>query len=303
MNSMPNAFRGPLSMILATGSYLVNDTMMKLATSGLPTYEVLFLRGAAATLWGIPLLLLLGYGRQIPLLFDRRGLQRNVFELAAIPCYVGALANMQIAGSTAPGQTTPPPTPGGASFFSGGRDGGGCACPCPIRAGDWHDGLSGRRSVDGDQFDRECQGFAGKRMIGVEAHRVVGKSRDDERHLASVAARRGQAHAEPEFKLRRKLCTRNILHKPGIMLSIGFRGRDRERLAVADPHADHRVLEAGNDGCGADREFDGGALPARVENGAVAQCAGVMHLHGIAAGCCHLCAFLRVNAACRRADV
>ena len=79
---MPNAFRGPLSMILATGSYLVNDTMMKLATSGLPTYEVLFLRGAAATLWGIPLLLLLGYGRQIPLLFDRRVLQRNVFELA-----------------------------------------------------------------------------------------------------------------------------------------------------------------------------------------------------------------------------
>ncbi len=121
---MPNAFRGPLSMILATGSYLVNDTMMKLATSGLPTYEVLFLRGAAATLWGIPLLLLLGYGRQIPLLFDRRVLQRNVFELAAILCYVVALANMQIADSTALGQITPLLILVGASFLYGERIGG-----------------------------------------------------------------------------------------------------------------------------------------------------------------------------------
>ncbi|ODT15436.1 MAG: hypothetical protein ABS57_13120 [Mesorhizobium sp. SCN 65-12] len=124
MNSMPNAFRGPLSMILATGSYLVNDTMMKLATSGLPTYEVLFLRGAAATLWGIPLLLLLGYGRQIPLLFDRRVLERNVFELAAILCYVVALANMQIADSTALGQITPLLILVGASFLYGERIGG-----------------------------------------------------------------------------------------------------------------------------------------------------------------------------------
>ncbi|MER8993958.1 hypothetical protein [Mesorhizobium sp. M0678] len=48
-------------MVVSTGSYIVNDTMMKLATAGLPPYEVLFLRGAAATLWGIPLLFMLGY--------------------------------------------------------------------------------------------------------------------------------------------------------------------------------------------------------------------------------------------------
>ena len=44
-------------MVLSTGSYVINDTMMKLATEGLPPYEVLFLRGLAASLWGIPLLL------------------------------------------------------------------------------------------------------------------------------------------------------------------------------------------------------------------------------------------------------
>ncbi|MDG4896057.1 DMT family transporter [Mesorhizobium sp. WSM4976] len=94
-------------MVVSTGSYLVNDTMMKLATAGLPPYEVLLLRGAAATLWGVPLLLMLGYARQIPLLFERKVLRRNLFELLAILCYVVALANMQIADSTALGQVTP----------------------------------------------------------------------------------------------------------------------------------------------------------------------------------------------------
>lgn len=107
MQFIPIAIRGPLFMILSTGSYVVNDTMMKLATVGLPPYEVLFLRGAAATLWGIPLLLSLGYAKQIPLILDRRVLQRNLLELAAILCYVVALANMQIADSTALGQITP----------------------------------------------------------------------------------------------------------------------------------------------------------------------------------------------------
>ncbi|TPI09723.1 DMT family transporter [Mesorhizobium sp. B4-1-3] len=107
MQFIPSNIRGPLFMVVSTGSYLVNDTMMKLATTGLPPYEVLLLRGAAATLWGVPLLLMLGYARHIPLLFERKVLHRNLFELLAILCYVVALANMQIADSTALGQVTP----------------------------------------------------------------------------------------------------------------------------------------------------------------------------------------------------
>ncbi len=107
MQFIPSNIRGPLFMVVSTGSYLVNDTMMQLATTGLPPYEVLLLRGAAATLWGVPLLLMLGYARQIPLLFERKVLRRNLFELLAILCYVVALANMQIADSTALGQVTP----------------------------------------------------------------------------------------------------------------------------------------------------------------------------------------------------
>ena len=53
MNFIPPAVRGPLFMVIATGSYVINDTMMKLATVGLPSYEVLFLRGVAAAHLGL----------------------------------------------------------------------------------------------------------------------------------------------------------------------------------------------------------------------------------------------------------
>ena len=124
MQFIPANIRGPLFMVVSTGSYLVNDTMMKLATAGLPPYEVLFLRGAAATLWGMPLLLMLGYARHIPLLFERRVLRRNLLELAAILCYVVALANMQIADSTALGQITPLLMLVGSSILFGEKIGG-----------------------------------------------------------------------------------------------------------------------------------------------------------------------------------
>ncbi len=94
-------------MVIATGSYVINDTMMKLATVGLPPYEVLMLRGVAAALWGFPLLFILGYGPDLPKLFERRVLARNLAEMGAILCYVVALANMPIADSSALGQITP----------------------------------------------------------------------------------------------------------------------------------------------------------------------------------------------------
>ncbi len=119
----PSSFRGPVFMILSTGSYIVNDTLMKLATGGLPPYEVLFLRGAAATLWGLPLLFLLGYGRQFALMAERRVLTRNLFETGAILAYVVALANMPIADSTAVGQVTPLLVLLGASLLFGERIG------------------------------------------------------------------------------------------------------------------------------------------------------------------------------------
>ena len=107
MSFANHPFRGPLFMVIATGSYVVNDTFMKLATEGLPPYQVLMMRGIAAMVWGMPLLFILGYGRNLPQLFERRVLVRNLAEMAAILCYIVALANMPIADASALGQITP----------------------------------------------------------------------------------------------------------------------------------------------------------------------------------------------------
>lgn len=107
MTVLPAAIRGPLFMVVSTGSYLINDSMMKLATVGLPSYEVLFLRGVAALIFGLPALLLLGQGRSAPRMFDGRVLTRNLLETAAILTYIVALAHMPIADVVALGQVTP----------------------------------------------------------------------------------------------------------------------------------------------------------------------------------------------------
>jgi drug/metabolite transporter (DMT)-like permease len=89
--------KGPLFMVLATASYVTNDTLMKLATIGLPAYEVLLLRGVSATIWAVPLLLAMNLRSQIPQIFDRSVLVRNGMELFAIMSFIVALANMPIA--------------------------------------------------------------------------------------------------------------------------------------------------------------------------------------------------------------
>jgi drug/metabolite transporter (DMT)-like permease len=110
-------------MMTATCSYVICDTFMKLATEGLPPYEVLALRGVAALVWSAPLLLSLGMARQAALMFERRVLVRNLMELLAILAYVVALANMQIADAVALGQITPLLVLIGASFIFGERIG------------------------------------------------------------------------------------------------------------------------------------------------------------------------------------
>lgn len=107
MHFLPQPLRGPAFMIAATGAFVINDTMMKLATEGIPPLQVLFLRGVAATCWCLPLVLFLGYGKDLPKIFDRWVLLRNVFELVAVGMFVIALANMPIADVTALGQITP----------------------------------------------------------------------------------------------------------------------------------------------------------------------------------------------------
>ena len=94
-------------MTCATGFFVVNDAMMKVAMADLPPFEVLFLRGIAATIICGLLLGVLGHGRGLRDGFSRPVLLRAGSETASVLCYVVALANMPIADVVAICQTAP----------------------------------------------------------------------------------------------------------------------------------------------------------------------------------------------------
>ena len=108
MSTSPQSnLRGIAFMAIATGVFSINDALMKLATVGLPPYEVVFLRGVFASLVMLPVMLLAGTGRQLRHVVDKWVLIRNGFELMAVLSFILALANMPIADLTALGQVSP----------------------------------------------------------------------------------------------------------------------------------------------------------------------------------------------------
>jgi len=94
-------------MVLSTAFFSSNDAFMKLATVGLPPFEVLFLRGVMASTLALPVVLLSGNGKELRHIVDKWVLLRNAFELLAVLCFIVALANMPIADVTALGQISP----------------------------------------------------------------------------------------------------------------------------------------------------------------------------------------------------
>ena len=51
----PN-LRGIAAIIVATGSFVANDTCMKLALEDAPPFQVLVMRGIAAIIWCLPVI-------------------------------------------------------------------------------------------------------------------------------------------------------------------------------------------------------------------------------------------------------
>ena len=98
---------GIAAMLAATAFFVVGDSFMKLATEDLPPFEVLFLRGIAASLACAVLLALRGEWRAISGVLDRRALLRAAGETLSVLCYIVALARLPIADVIAILQTAP----------------------------------------------------------------------------------------------------------------------------------------------------------------------------------------------------
>jgi len=85
---------------------------------------VLLMRGIAATIWCLPLVFIMGYGRDIPRVFNFWVLLRAVFEILAVVSFILALKHMPIGDITAIFQTSPLLVVAGVSLIWGERIGG-----------------------------------------------------------------------------------------------------------------------------------------------------------------------------------
>lgn len=106
-------------MLAAMAAFVVNDAMMKLAATDLPTGQVIFLRGLLI----VPVLAALMLASATPATLEmlrRPGiLARCVVEVAAAVLYLSALFHMPIAECTAILQFTPLALTAGAALFLG----------------------------------------------------------------------------------------------------------------------------------------------------------------------------------------
>jgi drug/metabolite transporter (DMT)-like permease len=94
-------------MVLATASFVICDSCMKLVMADAEPMQVLFMRGVAACVWCLPLLFILGHGKHIASLVNRWVLLLAFCEVIAVMSFVIALAKMPIADITAFFQISP----------------------------------------------------------------------------------------------------------------------------------------------------------------------------------------------------
>ncbi len=99
--------RGIVFMVLAGGTFVANDSFMKLVLAETPPMQVLLMRGMAATLWCLPLVFLLGFGRGIHRVVNPWVLLRAAFEILAVTSFILALKHMPIGDITAIFQISP----------------------------------------------------------------------------------------------------------------------------------------------------------------------------------------------------
>ncbi|HTT13024.1 MAG TPA: DMT family transporter [Burkholderiaceae bacterium] len=98
---------GIAAMLAATASFVVCDSFMKVVAEDLPPFEVLFLRGIAATAACAVLLALRREGGALSGVRNGRALLRAAAETFSVLCYIVALARMPIADAISIIQTAP----------------------------------------------------------------------------------------------------------------------------------------------------------------------------------------------------
>ena len=99
--------RGIGFMLAGAGTFVLNDSFMKIALADLPPYEVLVMRGTSGVICALLLLGMMGDLKKLRQGFHRFVFLRGILEVGAILTYILALAHAPIGDVTAIFQITP----------------------------------------------------------------------------------------------------------------------------------------------------------------------------------------------------
>ncbi len=99
--------RGIAFMLAGAGTFVLNDSFMKIALADLPPYEVLVLRGLSGTLCALVLLAIMGDVSKLFSAFSCWVFLRGILEVGAILTYILALSHATVGDVTAIFQITP----------------------------------------------------------------------------------------------------------------------------------------------------------------------------------------------------
>ena len=101
------ALRAGLFMVLAMGSFVANDTIVKLVGQSLPVSEIIMIRGAMAALILFLICAWQGQLPELPRIAQRSVLLRSLFDVVGTIAFVTALMHMPIANLTSVMQAVP----------------------------------------------------------------------------------------------------------------------------------------------------------------------------------------------------
>lgn len=99
--------RGILAMAAGTACFVANDTLVKYVSESLPSAQLIFLRGAFATLLLLAIAQAMGAIPKVGTLLDRRVFLRAGFDAFATMVYLTSLFHLPIANATAINMATP----------------------------------------------------------------------------------------------------------------------------------------------------------------------------------------------------
>ena len=105
--TLPSNLRGIVAMVVAMGVFIGSDSCMKFALADMPLFQLVLMRGIAGVALCFILLVALGHGRDIKMMFNPWVLARGFCEVGANFGFTFAILNMPIADVTAIAQICP----------------------------------------------------------------------------------------------------------------------------------------------------------------------------------------------------